>query len=218
MQSQTKRRIGRIIVFLIALMAIIPIAAVSLFLATNSWGLTSSAILSQSFPEKDTSTPEYPESFLPIADNLHEVQGTNQCAGYSAAFLLRHYGYDNTLGADAYAQMDYKLSTGYVLPQAIVDYLTENGLQTRLVTSSLEQLKAHVSSGNPIIVLIGSGRHWQHYVTVIGYDSDNIYLVDTLKEPSTDPYNRTMTHSEFTTQWNNGIPFFGRAAFIASPA
>ena len=213
MLTRWKKRSKLIIIAAAMVFLILPAAVIALFLLGNSWGLTLSTVTAQSLPQKDSVVIDYPDSYLLGHENLFEFQGKNQCAGYSAAYVMRFFGHD-VLGEDAYNQMQYKLSSGYVLPQAVVDYLNENEIESKLVTSNLEQLKTHVSRGKPIIVLIGNGRHWQHYLTVVGYDEEYIYLVDTLKEESEKPYNRAMTEEDFVSQWNNKIPLFERTAFV----
>lgn len=189
----------------------------AILLKTNAWGLTASAITQQSLPRRDDIAVTHPERFLLTRPSRFETQGKNQCAAYAAAYLLRFLG-EETDGAAVYEQMNHKLSTGYVLPEGITEALAAHGRRTALVRGDLGQLKTRVSGGTPVIVLIGRGRHWQHYLTVVGYDAEQIYLYDTLVEQGAHPvYNRAMATGEFEEQWENGIPFFERIYFVIEP-
>ncbi len=196
------------------LIGIVLILFILLF-ASNSWDLTPSDILDQSLPQKDTIESDFPENYLIKTPNSFEQQGTNQCGGFTSAFVMRHFGQDCS-GEDVYNQLDYKLSSGYVLPQAILDYFTDHQYQITLYQSDLSQLKTRVARGNPVIILMGQGGSWQHYAVVVGYDEENIYLFDSLKQTVEDNphYNRSMTTAYFEKLWNNGIPFFERSCFV----
>lgn len=112
------------------------------------------------------------------------------------------------------------LSSGYVLPQAILDHFDGADYQITLYQSDLARLKTRVAQGDPVIILMGQGGGWQHYATVVGYDEENIYLFDSLKQTVFDHayYNRSMTTDYFEQLWNNGLPFFERACFAIKKA
>lgn len=195
------------------LFSLVLILSILLF-ASNSWGLTPTVIFDQSLPQKDTISSDFPENYLIETPNSFEQQGTNQCGGFASAFVMRHFRQDCS-GEDIYNQLDYKLSSGYVLPQAILDYFTGHQYQITLYQSNLSQLKTRVAQGDPVIILMGQGGSWQHYAVVVGYDEENIYLFDSLKQTVEDNpnYNRSMTTAYFEKLWNNGIPFFERSCF-----
>lgn len=201
----------RAIIFLFGIALIF----VVLLFSGNSWGLTPSIILKQSLPQSDTITPDFPENYMIQTPNFFEQQGTNQCGGFSSAFVMRHFGQDCS-GEDVYNQLDYKLSSGYVLPQAILDYFSNKQYQITLYQSNLAQLKTRVAQGDPIIILMGQGGSWQHYAVVVGYDEENIYLFDSLKQTTENNphYNRSMTSAYFEQLWNNGLPYFERSCFV----
>ncbi|GEM_PF-661872 len=182
--------------------------------AGNAWGLTPSVLLKQSLPQKDTIAANFPDSYLIETSNYFEPQGTNQCGGFASAFVMRHFGQDCS-GEDVYNRLDAKLSSGYVLPQAILDYFDDAHYQIALYQSDLTRLKTRVAQGDPVIILMGQGGSWQHYAVVVGYDEENIYLFDALKQTVSDNayYNRSMPTAYFEQLWNNGLPFFERACF-----
>ncbi len=70
--------------------------------------------------------------------------------------------------------------------------LTDYDLKATLYQGNFEQLKTHLNNKKPIIILIGDSYHWQHYVSVVGYDKDNVYLYDSLYKDSPKSYNRVM--------------------------
>lgn len=186
----------------------------TLLFAGNSWGLTPSVLLRQSLPQKDTMAVDFPDDYLIETPNYFEQQGINQCGGFASAFVMRHFGQD-CLGKDVYDRLDAKLSSGYVLPQTILDYFDGGHYQIALYQSDLPRLKTRVAQGDPVIVLMGQGGSWQHYAVVVGYDEENIYLFDSLKQTILDNayYNRSMPTAYFEQLWNNGLPFFERACF-----
>lgn len=214
-QGKLKKRFIRFSLRAIVILFGIVLIFVVLLFSTNSWGLTPSIILKQSLPNSDTITPDFPQNYLIQTRNAFEQQGSNQCGGFSSAYVMRHFGEDCS-GDDVYDQLDYKLSSGYVLPQAILDHFSSKQYQITLYQSNLAQLKTRIAQGDPIIILMGQGGSWQHYAVVVGYDEENIYLFDSLKQTieNNPHYNRSMTSSYFEQLWNNGIPFFERTCFV----
>lgn len=162
-------------------------------------------------PDIDTITIKYPESYYIKRRNRHEKQLYNECAGYSTAFLLRHFDKDMS-GEKAYTNMKFKhQSSGYVMPKSIVEYLKTYNIECQIMKGNLETLKSRLALGNPLIVLIGQKFEWQHYVTIVGYDGvkKEIYVFDSLCDPSYDEIhcgNSMIKESDFLSLWNNGIP------------
>lgn len=211
--SRAKRAKWRMLLIIALPLCALLIAATLLF-AGNSWGLTPSVLLHHSLPQKDTIAPDFPDHYFIEKPNSFELQGNNQCGGFASAFVLRHFEQD-AAGENVYNEMKGKLSSGYVLPQAILDYFDDAGYQISLYRSDLSRLKTRVAQGEPVIILMGQGGSWQHYAVVVGYDEENIYLFDSLKQTIEDNpyYNRSMTTDYFQELWNNGLPFFERSCF-----
>lgn len=64
-----------------------------------------------------------------------------------------------------------------------------------------------------MIVFVGNGLFWQHYMTLVGFDEakKELYFVDSKKERDENgllPGNRTMTEEYFLKWWDNGLPVF----------
>ncbi len=173
-------------------------------------------LLSQNLPTSDTIIANYETEYLTESTSDFEKQGFNQCAGYSSAYLLRLRGEEIT-GKEAYQKMGRKFHNGYVLPIGISNLIADYGYGTTLMRGNLSQLKTRVASGSPVIALIGDGTSWQHYVTVVGYDQDQIYLYDSIyPNDSTSGYNRVMSNREFLSRWQNGIPLFEQVYLVLS--
>lgn len=166
------------------------------------------------FPNSDTILSATQKKFaVPIYTDF-ELQGKNQCAAYSTAFVLRNLG-KPTKGIEVYAKIPFKVPiSGYVLPKGVISYLQSQGLKPMIYKGNLSSLKARlVQRSTPIIVLVGNGLFWQHYMTLVGFDDDKseLYFVDSNKENDENaelPGNRTMTNDYFLKWWSNGLPVF----------
>jgi len=157
---------------------------------------------------------------VPIYTNF-ELQGKNQCAAYSTAFVLRNSG-EQAKGLEVYAKIPYKIPiSGYVLPKGILSYFKSQGLKSMIYKGDMSSLKARlVQESAPIIVLVGNGLFWQHYMTLVGFDDDKneLYFVDSNKgndENARLPGNRTMTNDYFLKWWSNGLPVFNHVYITA---
>lgn len=166
------------------------------------------------FPKRDSITSASQKKFdVPIHTDF-EQQGKNQCAAFSTAFVLRNSG-KQAKGIEVYDKIPFKIPiSGYVLPKGVISYLQSQGLKPMIYKGSLSSLKARLVHGNvPIIVLVGNGLFWQHYMTLVGFDDDKseLYFVDSNKvsdENAELPGNRTMTNDYFLKWWGNGLPVF----------
>ncbi len=166
------------------------------------------------FPNSESISLDTQKKFeVPIHTHF-ELQGKNQCAAYSTAFVLRNSG-TQTKGSEVYAEIPFKVPiSGYVLPKGVISYLQFQGLKPMIYKGDLSSLKARLVKGKaPVIVLVGNGLFWQHYMTLVGFDDDKseLYFVDSNKandENGELPGNRTMTNDYFLKWWSNGLPIF----------
>lgn len=174
------------------------------------------------FPRRDLAPPLIPLRAEIRTPNRFEVQGPNQCGGYATAFVLRHLGREAS-GADIYRRLGRKLPfSGYVLPGGITRLLEREGFRPALYRGTLRSLKAHVAKGRPPIVLVGDSVDWQHYITLVGYNTPKraLYFYDSNYTHDANgplPGNRTLTEKEFLSLWNNGLPGFSRIYVVAYP-
>lgn len=196
------------------LLLLVFVALIILFF--NIIGLSIEDIASIKLPEKDTIVGEAQKELLLAEGSFFERQGYNQCAGFASAYLLRTVGVDID-GARAYSQLPYTFANGYVLPSSLSVLFSNKSLSLTMYTGTLETLKLRLSAGLPVIVLLGNSVRWQHYVTVVGYDEENIYLYDSNRDIEGHIlYNRVMSNADFLSQWNNKIPGFQQVYFVLS--
>lgn len=142
--------------------------------------------------------------------NRIDFQSGNECAGYSSAYLLRHLGIpvhgtagssdDAAGGVPAsdgvpssgsaltdgdrlYAEMGNKFRGGYVYPKGIKLLLARYGVHVSYCRGNIDALKNEVAKGAPVIVMIRSrvGESYLHFVPVVGYDEEFIYIADSWK-------------------------------------
>lgn len=173
------------------------------------------------FPHSDTISATVQKKFAVPINTGFELQGKNQCAAYSTAFVLRNAG-QQAQGSEVYAKIPFKIPfSGYVLPKGVLTYLQSQGLKPSIYKGSLAALKARlVQARMPLIVLVGNGLFWQHYMTLVGFDNDKseLYFVDSDKgkdENAGLPGNRTMTEDYFSKWWSNGLPVFNHVYIAA---
>lgn len=140
--------------------------------------------------------------------NRFEIQGFNQCAGFSSAYMMRHFG-RAIKGDEAYQKIP-KLKNGTILPKHLRSFLRKEGFAANYFRGSLDTLKAEVEKGNPVIVFIRSykGSKTLHYVNVVGYDENNIYIAETIEDYINCPselYNRKVSNEDFLDLWNTAM-------------
>ena len=86
------------------------------------------------------------------------------------------------------------------------------GFKVTYVKGSLESLKAELCEGNRVIVLIKTraDRAWLHYVPIVGYDEDNVFIAESLEylvNCQETYYNRSLAHREFLKLWDTRMPY-----------
>ena len=146
------------------------------------------------------------ECYLIGGDNYSEQQGKCECAGFSSAYVYRHLGMD-VRGMDIYKEMPCKGPRGYVYCKGIVKLAKRHGLKAMLRTGNLKALKNAVAEGSPVIVMLRSrkGSRGLHFVPVVGYDEEFIYLMDSVysnRNAITANYNRKLSTRDFQKLWN----------------
>ncbi|MBQ8821442.1 MAG: C39 family peptidase [Lachnospiraceae bacterium] len=146
------------------------------------------------------------ERFMIEEENYSENQGKCECAGFSSAYVYRHLGLE-AKGMDTYKEMPCKGPKGYVYCRGIVRLARRHGLKAMLRTGNLNALKNAVARGNPVIVMLRSkmGSTGLHYVPVVGYDEEYIYLVDSVgsnRNEKNPHYNRKLSIEDFRKLWN----------------
>ena len=145
------------------------------------------------------------KAYMIDSNNRIDYQKGSDCSGYSSAYVFRHLGIDID-GKTAYKNIPFKLFGGSVTPMGIILLCIKYKVRVFYRIGNLEALKDSLCKGNPIVVLsrIDIGSKWLHYITVVGFDEDFIYIVDSLEENKNydnSLYNRKIPVSDFKKIW-----------------
>lgn len=173
-------------------------------------------------------TPKYASSidkehFL-IKDSIRiDSQTGFKCSAYSSAFILRSWGKE-AQGDSIYEIMPDKMEDGYVYPKGIISFLQGKGFNVGYHIGNLDALKNEVAKGHPVIVMIKirPDKDWLHYVPVIGYSSDSIYIAESIPELCNvvgKKYNRSISTGDFEALWNTRafkMPLYGNTFITVS--
>lgn len=159
--------------------------------------------------------------YLICKENHIDLQNGNECSGYAAAYLLRHFGISAT-GTAVYQKMPFKASDGCVPPKGIKKVLESYGFRVKYCAGNLNALKNEVSKGTPVIVFIKvrKDKRWLHYIPVVGYDEDNLFLAESASgniNCNEKAYNRKIRQKEFLTLWNTAMlkmPFYTHTFYV----
>ena len=148
-------------------------------------------------------------SFMITKKNRIDTQTGNSCSGYSIAYILRHYDI-SAYGNEIYSKLPNKMKNGYVYPKEVKRMLEKFGFNVKYCVGNLHSLRNEVSKGNPVIVFIKArkDKNWLHYVPVVGYDEDNIFLAESLGELincNENTLNRKISSEDFKILWNTSM-------------
>lgn len=109
--------------------------------------------------------------------------------------------------------------------KGIADLFKEKGFNVCYHSGNLNTLKQDLeNSGNPIIVMIRiqKDKNYLHYVPVVGFDENNIFIAESLAELVNDNnelYNRKIGNKEFLKLWNTSMlrqPLYKNTYFVTS--
>lgn len=160
--------------------------------------------------------------FVIAKPNRIDFQHGNECSAFSSAFVLRHWNIEKN-GNDLYKEISNKLKDGCVYPKGILKLLSQYGFRTVYYTGNINALKNEVSKGNPVIVLIRTykDKNWLHFVPVVGYDRQYIFIADSLAELANcdeQYFNRRLAIKDFKKLWNTSMlkmPFYRNTYIVA---
>ena len=146
------------------------------------------------------------ESYLITKPNCYETQSGVECSAFASAYVYRHFDKKAT-GIELYKEMPCKSPKGYVYCRGIVRLARKYGFKAKFYTGNLNALKNSIATGNPVIVMVRSRLKSRnlHYITIVGYDKENFYAVDSaasLRNASEANYNRVIPVNEFKKLWN----------------
>ena len=153
---------------------------------------------------------------IDLENTSFDKQGFNMCSGYATAFIRRYYGQPAT-GTQIYREIAYRLPFDIgVPPHRLISHFRDNNLNATARTGGLTELKYFSSQNIPVIVLVGEGLKWQHYMVLVGYNEEEneMYFYDPETDPSLvareKPGNKTITKNNFLGIWENKLPFFSQ--------
>lgn len=141
--------------------------------------------------------------------NRIDMQSGYKCSAFSSAYVLRHWDIDEN-GDNLYELMPNKMKDGYVYPKGIQSLLPKYGLRVKYCFGNLTALKNAVGTGSPVIAMIRirPDKNWLHYVPVVGYDEENIFIAESLEELvncNEQYFNRKIPIKEFKKLWNTSM-------------
>lgn len=150
-----------------------------------------------------------PSSYLIEPSAGFAYQPHYECAGFSAAYVLRSLGADAE-GMELYSKIPDKNENGTVPPEALVRYLESQGYKAKLCHGTLLQLKYTVSKGTPVIafVRVSPTADEYHYLPIVGYDKEQVFAAESLEwmvNADHPAYNRSISTADFETMWNTPV-------------
>lgn len=160
-------------------------------------------------PKNDNiSTEDLPESYMIINDkNYVQFQSKNDCAGYATAYVLRHLG-EEVEGAQLHVDMSFKVGNGVSL-RGVRKSFKDYGYKVTSYTGTIDTLKKQLTKGIPVVAFITINENGHHYVAVVGYDKNCIYLADSTGAASNTvgclQYNRRVTYEQFEELWKTNV-------------
>lgn len=149
----------------------------------------------------------YPAAYMIQQNNRIDFQNNTECAAFSTAYLLRHFGMEAE-GNALYKHFPSKTRAGSVYPKGIRTVLRNKGFKTNYYKGNINTLKYEVSKGTPVIVFIKVQKDLNHlhFVPVVGYDEQYIYLSESLKHlvncDNQKNFNRKVPIDEFKKLWD----------------
>lgn len=160
--------------------------------------------------------------FVITKANKIDIQNGYQCSAFSTAYLLRHWNIEEK-GNSLYEVIPNKMKNGCVYPKGILKLLSQYGFKVKYCAGNITALKNEVSKGNPVVVMIRiqMDQDWLHYVPVVGYDEQYIFIAESLEKFANcdgQYYNRRIPIKEFGKLWNTcmlKMPFYRNTYFTA---
>lgn len=145
--------------------------------------------------------------YMITSENYFDYQKHYECSGYASAYALRSMGIESD-GKDLYYHFKDKNPDGTLAPGYLWENLNDMGYKSGLWVGSVTDLKYAVNKGVPVIVLIrvNTSQPYLHYVPVVGYDKEYIYVADSLSYMTNSDethYNRKIAIDEFKELWKN---------------
>ena len=165
---------------------------------------------------------QIPDNYIVDTPNRTEKQGEVECAAFSSAYVLRHFGMQAE-GFELYDKIPdkFKMTGGTVYPKGVQYCLASHGVKSQYCRGNLRILKEEIAKGVPVIVMmkIREDKNWLHYVPVVGYDNENIYIAESyapLVNCDEKLYNRKVEAKSFGRLWDTKklkMPFYSKTYY-----
>ncbi|NCC99772.1 MAG: peptidase [Bacteroidia bacterium] len=158
------------------------------------------------FPILRISKTEFPSSYYMQKSNRIDIQTKHECAGYATAYAMRALGKEAN-GMEIYKALK-KTGSGNVYAKTICNYIEKEGFHASFHIGNIDQIQRDLSNGNIVIAIIKTypGTLSTHYIPVVGYDENNIYLAESIdyltNSTDSDLYNRVIPIADFQTLWD----------------
>lgn len=194
---------------------VIWVAEIIILTVVLDWLIVGFAIPAKLRKTSDRGRKEMNKSFIQKEVNRIDLQKSTECSGFSSAHVLRSFGIEAE-GNEMYAKMPGKLKNGAVLPKNLKKLLQKYGFQVHFVRGNLDTLKEELSKGNRVIAFVKTriDKKWLHYVPVVGYDEENVFIAESLRylvNCKEEHYNRRVSKEEFLKYWDTRawyMPFY----------
>ena len=121
-------------------------------------------------------------------------------------------------GDEIFKEVPFTYGKGIAFPKGITGFFKKRGIRMKACVGNLAALQNELARGNPVIVVIRSfvGKSFLHFACITGYDEENIYFADSIKDwvnvdAAKAPdgtelyYNRIVPLAEFKKLWNTSM-------------
>lgn len=159
-----------------------------------------------SLPQKDDiQTDDLPQEFrINTFSNHIDFQTADECSAYASAYVMRHLGQQIT-GSELYN--DIHRVFGFVPVSSVVRLFRNYGYAAKACHGDIDTMKQRLVFGVPIIAFTRIPDD-THYVVIVGYDENFIYLADSIPDNSNANggwYNRKLSTGEFEEIWRTNM-------------
>lgn len=159
-----------------------------------------------SLPRKDEiQTDDLPQEYsISTVNNYIDFQTANECSAYASAYVMRHLGHQ-IAGSELYS--DIHRVFGFVPVNSVVRLFRNYGYTAKACHGDINTMKRQLVSGVPVIAFTRTSDD-THYVVIVGYDENYIYLVDSISDNSNENggwYNRKLCTEEFEEIWKTNM-------------
>lgn len=144
--------------------------------------------------------PDKTEILFPA--RYHYRQTYNDCGPYSIKAVLTIIKEKEPSITEIKKNLKWRMKNNYSIPWGIEGLIKKHGITIKTPNAKkftdkkkIILLKQHLAAQSPIIILIGTEKGYQHYITILGYDKTHFYIYDSA-------LGKSKTNGMFTTDLN----------------